>query len=225
MNASDASAGAVWECQLDFRDGTGKRKKYVILLNTCVAPEEYFVAAVTTSNANRYRKMGSKQCGSPEVPCYRIDIGQVTCFPVKTFIQFDNTDRLKPTKLQEMVVAGNAKYLLNLPQDRLFSVMNCALKSDDIEGDMLALIKKTLKSLEEARKKALESAKQPAFALTPGVANRLTPNFVRSELVRCGKTPEDFCALLGIPIQEFDKRINGPFDPDIQVALDICKEK
>ena len=232
MSAQEVGAGAIWEFQMDFED-TGKRKKYVVLLNTCVDHEDFFVAALTTSRAYQYRDFGPKQCGCPENSCYRIDPGQVACFTVTTYVQFNNTGRLRFTDLRAKVAAGSAKYLLSLPQERLFSVMNCALKSVDLAGDMHVRVEKTLKSLEEVRKKERAAAKVsakplPHAAMPALVVNRLTPNFVRAELTKYGKTPDYFCDVLGIPVQEFedfDKRPDGPPDQDIQAALDICREQ
>ncbi len=127
---------------VDFGDGV--RKKYFVLLSECENEAEHFVVAFTTSQ-QRYQGETTSQCGCPDLPCFRIDVGHEPCFSVKTWVQFDNVHPIQHARFQEMAKAG-ATFVHKLHPDRIRAVLNCAKKSKDIAGRDLSLIDRTLKS-------------------------------------------------------------------------------
>lgn len=210
-------AGSIWKATVDFGVGDGVRDKFFVLLNSWSDSPKHLLAAFTTSNSARYSaRETSKQCGCPAAPCYRVEVGQVTCFPVKTWIQFDNVHPTRPDALEQRRAAGTAKHLLDLPTDLLFSVLHCAKKSNDLTGEKLAMIETTLKRLEQERERA-RKAKPPTKASAPPPppsppSSALTIESLRTELARCGKCEAELCDLLGIPVEDLVSGLAGPLD-------------
>ncbi|NVJ28680.1 hypothetical protein HUW62_46560 [Myxococcus sp. AM011] len=140
--------GAVWWANIDFKDGAGERKKFLVLLNEIVEPADFFVAALTTSQgAKRYSGETTAACGCPACQCYRIEPKEEKCFPITTWVQFDNAYPLRREKLDSMQRAGDAGFLQMLAADRIRAVLKCALKSPDLAGKHSAQVSRALKAL------------------------------------------------------------------------------
>lgn len=219
MNDKRFTAGAIWEGYFDFNDGVPGRKKYVILLNDLIDSSDYFVVAFTTSNKERYGGETTKQCGCPDVPCYRLEKGQVACLPLTTWVQFDNTHPARPAELEAREKAGKLKYLLHLPEGLLRAVLNCAKKSDDLDGRLIGLVEKTLKKMDAAAK-AAKDAKQPPPP--PKVDLNQFPEkevlavtLIRAELDHRKIAVETFCAVLEV------KTLDGLCAGDVRAALEL----
>jgi hypothetical protein len=160
-------AGAVWSGMLDFRDGMGPRKKYFVLLSEPVPPADFFVAALTTSQEKRYRGETTSACGCPACQCFRLEANEEKCFPLTTWIQFDNARPLPRTLLDTMQREKRAEFVQMLAPDRIRAVLKCALQSEDLAGKFSAQVSLALKALKvlTAPKKA-----QPAAPPTPMAA-------------------------------------------------------
>ncbi len=221
MSDKRFTAGAIWEGYFDFDDGVPGRRKYIILLNEIVDSSDYFAVAFTTSNEQRYRGETTKQCGCPDVSCYRVEKGQVSCFPTTTWVQFDNTYPARPAELEAREKAGKLKYLTHLPEGLLRAVLNCAKKSDDLSGALLGLIEKMLKRFDAAAKVAKEAKQAPP---RPKVDLHQLPDkevlavtVIEAELERHKVGIEAFCAVL--EVTELDGLCAG----DVRAALDLLK--
>lgn len=151
------SAGSVWWARLKFHGV--EHKKFLVLLNDVSGDADHFVAAITTSNAKRYHGQTSA-CGCPEMQCYRIDERQEKCFEFTTWVQYDNTIPLTRAQLETARRDGKADFVQMLQEDRIRSVMNCALKSIDLPGDDIARITKTLKAM-KTKSVPAQPAKSP----------------------------------------------------------------
>jgi hypothetical protein len=204
--------GAVWAGRIDFGDGTGERKKFLVLLNDCLEGEEFF-AALTTSK-HKYGETPSP-CGCPNAPCYRIEAGQVDCFPVRTWIQFDNANYLTPVRLQHLAQERRATFVQMLDDDKIRSVLACAKKSVDIPRRVLARIDRTLKAKLTERKtpsKRATIAAEPSASLF-GMANQemltVSTRFHR----HCANCRSQFASLIGIAEAELATIFHGSKQP------------
>lgn len=197
MSAFDA--GSIWWGLIDFDDGEGERKKYFVLLTACVNAGEQSCAALTTTKGDiRYRAAARAQspCGSPKSPCFRIDAGQVDCFPATTWVQFDNAYPISRAGLEKLAKDGRAAFIQALDEQRLRTLLNCAKKSTDIALRDLARIGQALKALG-----------QPKTPAPPGTATSAPPSSganspmlsTRDRIQRyCSDCRAEFVGLVGI---------------------------
>jgi hypothetical protein len=152
------SAGSVWWGLVDFNKG--QVKKYFVLLSDCPASGEQALVAMTTSKVTRYPGQAGvpSPCGCPEHSCFRIDAGQEACFPLTTWIQFDNEDRNKGrpmisrSSLEQLEKEGRGGFLQHLAADRFRAILNCAKKSLDVEQWALKIIDKTANALNPVKR-------------------------------------------------------------------------
>lgn len=151
---SQYSAGAVWWALIDFGDGQGKRKKYLILLTDCEAADEQFVVAMATSKGDR-RYLASARSPSPCAPnhiFFRIEERQEACFPATTWVPFDNVCYIGKMGLDERTRQEMAGFVQSLSPERTRALLNCAKKSEDIPNRDLARIDRALKARNPSKK-------------------------------------------------------------------------
>ena len=216
MSAGFAGPGAVWEIHVDFHDDAGKRKKYFVALNDCDDAKRTVVAAFTTSREDRYDFLSGKRCGCPEKPCYRLEAKQISVFPLRTWVQFDNVNPMTLEKLRQFEAGGEAKFLSVLPDDLTRSLLSCAKKSDDVELVLIALVDKSLKRLEKERDLARKGEQTPPTisqdaSVAAGIRGHPhTAQSILAELARHQLSVTDFFGLVGIAEMEIDARLCGP---------------
>lgn len=161
------SAGAVWWGLPNF--GEGDTKKYFVLL-TDEAEGELFLTAMTTSRGDKRYGMGARSaspCGCPASDFFRIEARQETCFPVTTWVQFDNAYEIGRTKLEDLVRQGRAGFEHMLSAERTRSMLNCAKRSLDIAKRDLERIDRALKARNPASKTSVRAAVLPAPPTDP----------------------------------------------------------
>jgi len=119
-------------------------------------------------------------CGCPSASCYRIDQGQEPCFDLPTWVQYDNIFAPTQSDLEEQRKAGKVEFIQMLSPDRVRSVMNCAVKSIDLEGRHIEQIKKTLGAMKvkasgTAQAPKLTQAKTPLDSVLEHLASHGQP--------------------------------------------------
>ncbi|WP_426749865.1 hypothetical protein [Myxococcus sp. Y35] len=144
--------GAVWKFEKDFGDGK-ERLKYMVLLNDLSQPGSLSIAAITTSRGAQRYPPQTAACGCPEHPYFRIDPKQEACFPIATWVEFNNAHLLTRSKLDSIERDGQAKFLQRLAPDRIRAVLNCALKSRDMPLKNLEMVDRTLKGMNSPKAK------------------------------------------------------------------------
>lgn len=193
------AAGHVWWLVMDFGKGRGDEEKFIVLLSDIKSTGEASVFSFATSQARHYPTIGASPCGVPVgAECYRIDAGQESCFPVMTFIQFNNAYRISRAGLDDYVSKGKAKAVQPLDAQRFHSLLRCAAQSQDLEGWMIELIRQTLAARIVASKAAASSSK-PKSSPPKGPAA-----YVRQDLMelrmklqkRCDSCRAEFAAIL-----------------------------
>jgi len=150
-------AGGVWSGMFDFQKGAGLQKKFFVLLTNCVANgPDVLMAFATSKGVKQYAAgaMSTSPCGCPSHSFFRIEAGQEPCFSVQTWIGFNNTRTITPTKLVAIQGSGDAVFEQMLADDRIRSMLRCATKSIDIAKRDIAVIEATLKPLVAAAKTA-----------------------------------------------------------------------
>lgn len=191
------ASGGVWWARIDFRDGQGERKKYLVLLSDCPETGDA-VIAMTTSRGYRYHNQTASPCGCPEKSYYRIDAGQEPCFPETTYVQFTNTATLTRQDLAGFESRGTAEFLQTLDGERLRSILNCAKKSLDMTGRELQLVENQLKAFKLARKtppKGQSVASPPPPSPLPPVGVAAVRRRYETICVQCRV---EFVSLMGI---------------------------
>jgi hypothetical protein len=224
--------GSVWWLLKDFGDGHGERKKYCILLNSLLDEGDYFWAALTTSKAARYHGETASPCGCPSVPCYRIEPGQEPCFPERTWVQFDNTHPVSREILDDWRARGKAGFIQLLASDRIRSVMNCAVKSQDLVGRAVPFIRKTLKSLNAANSVTRSTIPVPHMTNSTASSNNdsaaMSAEHIRAELKKPGICASTFCGLMKISEEELERALSSPltaeFADNARLALELMSE-
>jgi len=179
---TEYGAGAVWWGLLDFGDGAGDQKKYIVLLTDCEAEGELFLAALATSKGDKRFGAGAwspSPCGCPDSNFFRIEAGQEDCFPVTTWVQVTHGGQLSRAKLDGMVKLGRAGFVQTLSSERTRSMLNCAKKSQDITKRDLERIDRALKARNPAKKTNPPKPTTPVPLVSPEVAS------VRTRIDRC----------------------------------------
>lgn len=144
------AAGSVWWGVMDFKDGEGPRRKYFVLLTDCPANGDQAIVAMATSKGDkRYpgQSLSPTPCGCPRYSCFRIDAKQEACFPIQTWVQFDNVHHISRPSLVTLAAASKAGFLQPLNAGRLRAVLNCAKNSRDLDGRSNLRLDQTLKAL------------------------------------------------------------------------------
>lgn len=112
-----------------------ERDKYFVVMY--IDKEEGDVYSFfTTSNWKYYQSINREGCyiKGPR-PCYYVEPGgSVGFFPMKTYIQFDNTpEDINHEKLLSLIKKETIKWRHTIPDQEFLQILNCALNSDDIE--------------------------------------------------------------------------------------------
>src|SRR5262245_6007279 len=110
MSADAPEAGDVWHLEGKIFPNDKSRAKFFVVLNTPTV-DENFVCAFVTSEGKRYFNETSAQCSCPSLSCFRIDIGQETCFPKQTWVQFDNVRELSRASWVTLVGTSQLRFV------------------------------------------------------------------------------------------------------------------
>jgi len=210
-------AGAVWQVKVDFKDGKGERPKYIVLLSNLVQPGDFFVAAFTTSQGEkRYLGETTLACGCPACQCFRIEPKQEACFPLTTWVQFDNLCPVEKAKLDSMEKEGRAVFLQMLAAERIRAVLRCALRSPDLAGKFSAQVSRSLKALNAPPAKAL--APSPLAKVKSALASH-GPSCIEAFAACLKSTAEELSKILAEQAPQPDK-----FLEEAEVALQLVAE-
>lgn len=142
--------GAIWaHPEIDFNDGEGPRRKYFVLLSECENSTDQFVTVFTTSKGEaRYKgHVDPSPCGCPRFQCYRLGPKDCPCFPIKTWLQYDNMNDLSLSVLQEEHAKNKIEFLCRMNENQIRSILNCAAKSQDIRQYRQARMKRAYESM------------------------------------------------------------------------------
>lgn len=203
-------AGAVWWALIDFGDGEGEQKKYVILLNDCAQGETAF-AALATSRGRRFQDQPTSECLCPKYPAYRIDSGKVSCFIVDTWVQFNKGRSVTRAILDQRTKDGKAGFILALDEHWVHAILNCAIASDDVPGSLTKAMKLAKKARSERAKLAKKSGATTPVQVTPKVDADILSVKARYE-ERCMDCRSNFAMLLEVSEEEVGHFLSGAKD-------------
>jgi hypothetical protein len=199
-------AGSVWWGLIDFNDGEGERKKYFVLLTDCANDGEQSCVAITTSKGDTRYGAGARAqspCGCPNLPCFRIEAAQESCFPATTWVQFDNAHAISRAGLEKLKKDGKADFVRTL--------LNCAKKCQDIAQRDLVRIDQTLKALNPT-KKAAPPLTVPKAHPSSGVDPEIQSARKRIERY-CADCHAEFIGLVGITATNLASILRGSTQP------------
>lgn len=204
-------AGAVWQGVIDFGDGEGERTKYLVLLGDCDNGEQVLVAVTTSKGGLRYGDAGSPSPCLPSGRAFRIPGKQENCFPVDTWVQFDNAYPISRTSLERLTQEGRASFLQSLGDERLRSLLACAKKSQDIPKRNLEQIDKALKARAPTKQPAPSRPSTPS-APPPFLSMEMISTRMRVDRL-CGDCHAIFIDLVEVNATDLTTILQGKTKP------------
>jgi len=130
-----------------FDDGA-LGQKFLVVLNTPSNGEDFQVCR-TTSQQHRYPNVIQEGC-APRAACFKMRAG-VDFFQKDTWIQFHDIRDYPISMLLEDIGDEVAIPQTVMKLQNISALLNCILKSEDIEGDRKIIFKRTLKELGKKR--------------------------------------------------------------------------